>query len=163
MAIIADSARKRLKKPLGRVYASGGPIARLARANRIISVGDACTLALLDAGVRPFLAVFDLKCMRRKMDGRSIKRLLAEFPKQRTYRNPAGTLSGRLVGDAPMLLAKGGAVRIIGEEDLTALAFIMAAGRKDVIVYGQPGKGMVAVRPGRKLAVMIGRLLSAKK
>ena len=36
---------------------------------------------------------------------------------------------------------------IDGEEDLTALAFIDAADKETILIYGQPKKGMVLVYP----------------
>ena len=162
MVSIPASARIWLKRPLGRLYPSVRPLKAKSRGHRIVSVGDACTLALLDAGIMPHLAVFDLKCMRGRLnaEGRSILR--ARYPRPKVYSNPAGTLSMRLVSDAPGLLSKGGAVLIRGEEDLTALAFIIAQGKKDLVVYGQPGKGIVIVRQDKKLIKRISRLLMRK-
>jgi len=161
MVLIPDSARRWLKRPLGRLYRSVAPLKAKSRTHRMISVGDACTLALLDAGIRPHLAVFDMKCMRSRLDEDGSARLRAEYPDPKTYRNPAGTLSRRLVSDAPALIEEGGAVLIRGEEDLTALAFIMAAGGKDLVVYGQPGRGVVAVAQDKGLIRKISRLLKA--
>jgi len=161
MAEIPQSIREELKKPLGRLQAGYGSVVRLARTHRIISVGDVCTLGLLSAGVTPHLAVFDHLFMRHSIDNGMLERLEAKFPEPVRYRNPPGTLSGQLLADAPMLLAKGGAVLIDGEEDLTALAFILCAGPGDIIIYGQPNEGLVVVRPGKELKKKVEGWLSA--
>lgn len=148
MVVLSEDVRRILKAPMGRVY-KGFPL-RLKR-RRIISIGDVCTMGIVRAGVIPHLAVFDLRSMRKPLRGGERKGILSAFRKPKKYRNPAGTLSDRLLRDAGMLLDKGGSVLIDGEEDLTALAFILVAGKEDVIAYGQPDEGLVIVRPDEKL------------
>ena len=41
------------------------------------------------------------------------------------------------------------------------MAFMLAGGKKDVIIYGQPHKGMVIVRPDAKLKKKIAGWLAA--
>lgn len=159
MVKISGNARKALKKPLGRVYKTIRTIGKLSKAHRIISVGDVCTLALLDAGIKPHLAVFDFRYMRKKLKRQDITRLRTQYPEPLIYSNPPGTLSDKLVLDAGSLLDRGGAILIEGEEDLTALAFIKAAGKRDVIVYGQPGEGIVLVKADERIKKKIERFL----
>jgi hypothetical protein len=158
---IPNRIRLQLKKPLGRLQKDFGGIKELASGHRIISIGDVCTLGLLSIGVRPHLAVFDYRFMRNRLDSGMIRILQVHFRKPKRYRNPAGTLSWRLLRDAKALLREGGAILIEGEEDLTALAFIKNAGKKDVIIYGQPDAGIVIVKEDRKLKGKIERWLSA--
>jgi GTP-dependent dephospho-CoA kinase len=158
---ISASVKAKLKKPLGSLERDFRRIKTLSRSHRITSVGDICTLSLLALGVRPHLAVFDHQFMRKKLDSGMVSMLDTHFGRARRYRNPAGTLSERIVKDAKRLLAEGGAVLIDGEEDLTALAFIMAAGKKDIIIYGQPHRGMVIVKPDGKLKKKIEGWLAA--
>lgn len=150
MVKISESAKEELKKPLGKVCQTLECAIENAKGRRIISVGDVCTLALLDAGIIPHLAVFDFLFMRHALgeDGKAKLRTL--YPKPGTYDNPAGTVSDELITDAPALVEKGGGILINGEEDLTALAFIMAAKEGDIIVYGQPNEGLVVVVPDRE-------------
>lgn len=148
---IPESVKAKLKKPLGSLEHDFRMIKRLSHGHRIISVGDICTLSLLALGVKPHLAVFDHRFMRQKLDSGMVSRLKLHFGRARRYRNPAGTLSEKIVKDAKRLLREGGAVLIDGEEDLTALAFIAAGGKKDIIIYGQPHRGLVIVRHDAKL------------
>lgn len=159
--LIPGRIRARLKKPLGSLRKGFGTINTLSRTHRIIAIGDICTLALLAAGIRPHLAVFDHRFMRRKLSPNRIRKLSCYFRHPKKYKNPAGTLSEAIVRDAKKLLQRGGAVLIDGEEDLTALAFISSARATDIVVYGQPRKGMVMVRPNQRIKKRIGRWLSA--
>jgi uncharacterized protein (UPF0218 family) len=157
---IPENVRAALKKPLGKKYESVEQIE--FGPGRLVSVGDICTINLLNMGIRPHLAVFDFHFMRNEIFEGNKKLLKAAFPFPRTYENPPGTLSDEILKDAETLLEKGGAVLIEGEEDLTALAFILAAKEDDIIVYGQPNEGIVVVKPTEKLKKKIkGWLASA--
>jgi hypothetical protein len=148
---IPEQVRNELKKPLGSLHTDFKEIKELSLTHRIISVGDVCTLGLLAMGIRPHLAVFDHLFMRRRLEPGMIRILESHFKNPKKYKNSPGTLSKSILSDAAKLLEEGGAVLIDGEEDLTALAFIMAAGTRDVIVYGQPDEGMVVVKPNKAL------------
>ena len=161
--LISERIRGRLKKPIGRLLKGTGALKTLSRSHRMISIGDVCTLTLLASGIRPHLAVFDHRFMRRKLAPAGILKLDLAFRHPKKYKNPAGTLSEAIIRDAKKLIAKGGGVLIDGEEDLTALAFIRSAGAKDVIVYGQPHRGMVLVRPDGKIKKKIDAWLSAAR
>jgi len=159
MGKISEKSRLMLKKPLGKLFKSVRELKLSKAKHRIISIGDMITLELLDAGIRPHLAVFDFKCMRKRLGKKSMSILRKAFPHPEKYRNPAGTVSDQLISDASFLIKKGGALQIIGEEDLTALAFIRKAGKRDIILYGQPDKGMVLVKANKKILKKIDRFL----
>jgi uncharacterized protein (UPF0218 family) len=161
MVRIPDKIRSRLKKPLGALHQDFSGLKKLSKTRRIISVGDVCTLGLLAMGIRPHLAVFDYRLMRQKLDPGMINILRFHFKNPRRYKNPPGTVSEEILAQARELIEKGGAVLIEGEEDLTALAFIVNASKKEIIVYGQPGEGMVVVEPDKKLKKKIERWLAA--
>jgi uncharacterized protein (UPF0218 family) len=161
MVRIPPAIKRQLKRPLGRLQGDFRGIKALSRTHRIITVGDVCTLELLAMGVRPHLAVFDHLFMRHELDPGMKKVLGLHFKKPRRYKNPAGTVSDRILADAARLISKGGAVLIDGEEDLTALAFIRSATARDVVIYGQPKRGIVVVKADEKIKRRIGRWLSA--
>jgi uncharacterized protein (UPF0218 family) len=161
MVEIPDRVRSQLKRPLGKLYKDFREIKKLSRDHHIIAIGDVCTLGLLAMGIKPHLAVFDFHFMRHELDSGIQSILKLYYKKPARYRNPAGTISERILKDAPKLLRKGGGVYIEGEEDLTALAFIRSGGPKDVIVYGQPHVGMVVVKPDAKIKKRVERWLSA--
>jgi uncharacterized protein (UPF0218 family) len=155
----SQQIKNQLKKPLGKLHADFKEVKKLSHNHRIISVGDVCTLSLLAIGIRPHLAVFDYLFMRQDLDPGMIKILEFYFKKPKKYKNPPGTLSSQILADAPILLSKGGGVLIDGEEDLTALAFIINATGRDVIIYGQPGKGIVIVKPGAKIKRKVEKII----
>ena len=156
---ISEHARSKLKKPLGKVHKSLETIKSLSKKYRIISVGDICTLALLCIGVRPHLAVFDFKYMRQALPQGMASILKREFKNIKTIENKAGTISEALLKNAKTIIKNGGALHIVGEEDLTALVFIKNASEKEIIVYGQPNEGIVVVRPDKKTKKFIDSLL----
>jgi uncharacterized protein (UPF0218 family) len=156
MVRISERAKEQMKKPLGTLE----DISRLRCAGRLITIGDVCTVAILRTGAVPHLAVFDHHTMRSEVDRSMVEELGARFPNPRRYSNPAGTVSDELLRDAGKLIDEGGAILIDGEEDLTALAFIMVAKKDDIILYGQPGEGVVVVRPGKRLKKKIEGWLS---
>jgi uncharacterized protein (UPF0218 family) len=145
MIRITEEARAQLKKPLGEVYSDRDELKARSKDHRIISVGDVCTLVLLRSGIKPHLAVFDFKYKRMNLPKEDINKLKTEYPRPKTFQNPPGTLSEPLIKDAKDLIEEGGAVLIEGEEDLCALAFILALAENDIVVYGQPDEGIVVV------------------
>lgn len=159
--IIPQRIKEKLKKPLGNLQGDFNGIKKLSHTHRIISVGDVCTLNLLANGIKPHLAVFDYRFMRQKLDGRMIRLLHNEFKKPKKYKNAPGTLSEKILTDATELIANGGAVLIEGEEDLTALAFIRSSDQKDIVIYGQPHRGIVVVKPNNKLKIKIEKWLAS--
>ncbi len=159
--IVPPSVKEQLRKPLGSLQTDFRQVKKLSRTRKVIAVGDVCTLALLSMGIRPHLAVFDHLFMRHELDPGMVRILDLHYPRQRKYKNPAGTISERILRDAPRLIREGGGVLIEGEEDLTALAFIRSAGPDCVVVYGQPKAGMVVVLPDEKIKRRIEGWLSA--
>jgi uncharacterized protein (UPF0218 family) len=164
MAVIPNKIKITLKKPLGRLHPSPSFLRKTKR--RIISVGDESTLVMLENGIKPHLAVFDFKIKRKKITKSKMRILLSSFGKIMRYKNKKGTLSDYLLRNAGELMKKGGAILIDGEEDLTALAFILEGGKKDIVVYGQPDKGLVSVKPEkakrRVLKILTGSTLGHK-
>jgi GTP-dependent dephospho-CoA kinase len=148
MVEISPEVREQLKIPLGRFVDAA---ALRSQRCRIISIGDVCTLGLLESGIMPHLAVFDFRSMRHELEPAMVRALRSAFRNPVRYQNPPGTLSDEILRDAPALIKKGGAILIDGEEDLTALAFILAASGDDVVIYGQPNEGLVLVRPDENI------------
>ncbi len=158
---ISEKSRQMLKSPLGEVTTDFKKIKELSKDHRIISVGDICTLSLLSFQIEPHLAVIDFKSKRTGIDGGLSGILKSRYPDPKRIRNESGTISDEILANAGTLLEEGGAIVIDGEEDLTALAFIMAAKEKDLIVYGQPDSGIVIVFPDRKTKEKVTLLLSS--
>jgi uncharacterized protein (UPF0218 family) len=161
MIRISDKARQELKKPLGRLVTDSSELAQIVNDHKIVSVGDICTLTLLDLGIMPHLAVYDYRYMRRDLEQEKIAKLEGIYPSPKTFLNPAGELSEEILQEAANLLAEGGAILIKGEDDLTALAFISAASADYLILYGQPDEGIVVVRPDRETKEKIRKIIGS--
>lgn len=138
---LPDALRPELKHPLGKIVA-----APCREARTMITCGDMATKTLLDAGIRPTLAIVDYRVERAPyfLDR---PRLLATYP--HTRRVPSGpgyiaksvieTLTRWAKHPRPLLF------EIVGEEDLVTLPAILCAPVGSIVYYGQPGKGMVEV------------------
>src|SRR3989344_7095385 len=148
---IPPKIKQALKKPLGRVHRSLEEIKQLSHGHKLVAVGDVCVLALLGLGIFPHVAVFDFRYMRRALDLEKRKILMRMYPKPWAFKNPRGTVSNALIKKVPEILKRGGAVKIDGEEDLTALAFMKYAPADTHVIYGQPHEGIVLVRKDKKL------------
>ncbi|HIH22877.1 TPA: DUF359 domain-containing protein [Candidatus Micrarchaeota archaeon] len=148
MPEISEQRKEELKKPMGRIITYSELQFVIGR-YRIVSVGDICTLELIAHGIKPFVAVFDFKYMRKPLETEKVKILKEQFKTPIHVTNAAGTISKMSVSAAKKLLKseKGGAILIDGEDDLVALPFIAFADSNTAIIYGQPNEGMVFVPP----------------
>lgn len=158
---VSEKEKEALKMPLGKVYLNIGEILRLLKGRQIVSIGDICTLTLIDNGIIPHLAVFDFIYMRKELPKEKQVQLENTFADMKIYKNEPGTISDKFAKDAKKLLKEGGAVKIDGEEDLTAIPLILNADEKMGIVYGQPNEGIVLVIPDNKTKKRIKKILIA--
>lgn len=115
--------------------------------NNIICVGDRVTKTLLEGGVKPRIAVIDLREMRET--NTSAIFLLEGFTIL-VARNPPGKLTREAwskLAKALELSSKLNVVLLIdGEEDLLGFPAIILSPEGWILAYGQPKIGMVIVR-----------------
>lgn len=159
---ISNEIKAALKKPLGKVHTTLQEIKSLSHGHKLVAVGDVCVLALLSMGIQPHVAVFDFRYMRRALDREKRKILMRSYPQPRVFKNPHGTVSDALVKKVPEILRRGGAVKIDGEEDLTALAFARFCPPDTHVIYGQPGEGIVLMRKDRRLQTILKKVFKEK-
>jgi uncharacterized protein (UPF0218 family) len=133
-----------VKKPLGKVLPFADALGKV-RGKRVIAVGDEVVFNFLQEGVVPFLSVFDFRTLRKPVRAEVEKRISMEYPAPVRVEKPAGEIGGEMFSIAQRMLEEGGALLVIGEEDLFALPFALLIGEGDALVYGQPGKGCVLV------------------
>jgi uncharacterized protein (UPF0218 family) len=133
--------RSELKEPMGEVSTE---VEKDRLTGRVIAVGDMVTYHLLEAGVRPDVAVVDGRTEREEVDEEVIERW-KEVRVAARVENEPGTVSEGLVGALGKAYEKGGLVEVDGEEDLAVLPAVALASDGDTVVYGQPGEGMVYV------------------
>lgn len=143
-----------LKQPMGDLFK--GPeskpqkaiLAAMAAAPDLppkwVGVGDVTVKAMLDAGRIPDLAVIDGMTQRTPWEGAgSIDP--AEFDHHLTCVNPPGLLTPDLKRKVREALTNHGntLLEVEGEEDLAPIVIHLLAPLGSVILYGQPGEGVV--------------------
>jgi uncharacterized protein (UPF0218 family) len=148
---VTPELRVRLKVPFG-VLVQGTfseTMSRLVgivgseKPSMIIAVGDTVSRNSHEYGVGAQLLITDGLCKRRKVKpviflGRRVVRV----------RNPAGVITEEAVVAVRDALASGERVHLVvdGEEDLLVLVAVLYAPDGALVVYGQPGEGIVVVR-----------------
>lgn len=106
------------------------------------SVGDMVTSTLVRAGISFEVGVVDSKVMRKTVrlpKGVSGATMRVENP--RGHLNP----KAREVMREALSVGRGTFVIVNGEEDLLTLFAIDLSSRGDLVIYGQPGEGVVVV------------------
>ena len=108
---------------------------------RVIVVGDVSAQLLIAQGIKTDIFIVDLMVERKKKFA-SIADM--GLPKGRIYKvaNRAGTVSGEL---ARAIQAEPQIIQVEGEEDLAVLPAVLVAPLQSVVIYGQPGEGVVVV------------------
>lgn len=143
VATLPRELRDDLREPLGKIVPTVDALLE-GVSGPVIAVGDVVTGHLLEASVDVLVAIIDGRTERRSVDESLREKLPLESG--RPVPNEAGTLSGELVAATVASINSGVSGQILtvdGEEDLAALPAILAAPQGAVVVYGQPGEGMV--------------------
>ena len=151
MLILKKETRSELKKPFGKLYLSikdlKEHLQKLKEENKlIISIGDATTINLQREGITPDIGVIDNKIERKNSIYKN-EVIYADF--QLKAKNPPGTITTNLwdtIEKGFLLIEKPGQQVLIvveGEEDLAVIPSVIMAPPGAVILYGQPGEGVV--------------------
>lgn len=150
MLKLKEEEKRAFKKPFGKIYSSISEIKKTLEKYKnnhqlIMSIGDATTLNLIKEGIIPDIGIIDEKIERKKspMDN--------EFGYdhvQLNAANPAGTITPELyktIKKALGLYISGFKILIVvnGEEDLAVLPCVITSPPGTVLLYGQPGEGVV--------------------
>lgn len=154
----SEETRRIARKPLG-ILLKGGELSGLLKGFNgvIISVGDVVSKSLLDMGFNPSVCVVDGKTLRvcsqdveRFQRGRRVLRLI----------NPPGTISEEswsIFKEA--LESQPATILVEGEEDLLTLVAVKTAPNGSLIVYGQPGEGVVVVNVNQSSKKIVSDIL----
>jgi len=145
--ILEKELRSEFKKPLGKLYTSLKDADDFIRSkypnDLLISIGDVTTRKLQEAGLIPHMGIID-NLVERKPAAHEIiydnVTLKAD--------NPAGTITDDLwntIKQGFQLVRTGYRVIILvnGEEDLAVIPCILMAPPGSLVLYGQPGEGLV--------------------
>jgi len=156
------SLRAELKEPAGALYTDTA--AMLAAAGEpLVTVGDVVTYHVLEAGVRPAVALVDDRTERTAVDDVVADRVgKASFDHEVAVTNPAATLTAELLAALRAAIDRDGStlITVDGEEDLASLPAVIAAPAGAGVVYGQPGEGMVLVPVEERTKARMRELLS---
>jgi len=161
-----DKLRKELASESYGILLQGRPaenalnaikVIRTKKPPKVIVVGDFTLKALLDAGFKPDLGIYD----------RLTKRAPFDFPdlKADVVRNPAGEITDEAVFLIKRVLSsrrrKKSMLAVDGEEDLLSLSAIVLAPEGSLVVYGLPDRGMMLVTADaetkEKISSLIGK------
>lgn len=141
---------------------SGAEVFNSVRAARlVVTVGDACTLDLVERGRMPDVAIVDFKTKREER--RDYRAKLARVgEKVLCVSNPAASLKHEVWRALDEAFKSGERVRVEvqGEEDLTALAAIALAPEGTAVLYGMPNEGVVLVRVDKAARAAVHDLLA---
>ncbi|MFB6106668.1 MAG: GTP-dependent dephospho-CoA kinase family protein [Halobacteriaceae archaeon] len=148
VATLPADARDALKEPFGPVFPDVASLLEGVAPTAVLAVGDVVTHHFLAAGRPPDAAVVDHRTERETVE-EAVAATLADADADTTtgVPNDPGTLSAELIDalraavddDAPHV------VEVEGEEDLAVLPAVLLAPEGAVVVYGQPGEGMVRI------------------
>jgi len=125
----------------------------------IISVGDVVSESLIRKNVFPDVFIVDNKVMRKSITPFSAKADIIRY-----VENPAGMLSDdalRVIQE--VLKEKKQRTKIIvdGEEDLLTLPAVLYAPKNSLVIYGQPRKGIVAVKVTKQKKERVRQVIEA--
>jgi len=145
--ILKKELRSTLRRPFGKLYPSLDDVGGLlSESDLLISVGDVTTKNLLDAGITPDISIIDYK-IKRKPSKHKI-----EYDAVILHaKNPPGTIADELWDvikegiERVKKSRKNVLIVVDGEEDLSVLPCVLESSEGSLILYGQPGEGVVLV------------------
>ncbi|NYT07322.1 MAG: DUF359 domain-containing protein [Methanomicrobiales archaeon] len=139
MLKLPPEKRHFFKAPFGTLYADCKDVLPLLEGKTVYTVGDVVTCHLVRQGVIPGMAIIDGHTMRSPFNRSPIV-----FKKRLHARNPAGTLTRELLEALDQAVQEPGVLILVdGEEDLAVIPLVIAAPFGALILYGQPGEGVV--------------------
>ncbi|PWR75664.1 GTP-dependent dephospho-CoA kinase family protein [Methanospirillum stamsii] len=139
MRVLPDKHRHLFKEPFGTLFYSFDELLPYLPKTGVFSVGDVVTANLLKAGRPPDVAIIDGHTMRNPYPGVEIPHYY-----QMMVQNPPGGLTDELIQAICIAAKKPGTfIQVEGEEDLAVVPLAMQAPKGTVILYGQPGEGVV--------------------
>lgn len=152
---LTANLRRELKSPLGLLIKGSletttRTLRRLVekeRPEKIISVGDIVSGTMIKGGIYPQISVVDNRVSREPVEP-----FRMEVDRTLHVKNPPGVLTEEAWDVMKKALRLDGVTRVLvdGEEDLFTMVAVLCAPKNSLVVYGQPGKGVVAVKVTEK-------------
>ena len=164
---LTDLQRRELKSPLGMLIEGSFDetleklikIVEKEEPAMIISVGDAVSESLIGKKIFPNIFIVDNKVMRK-----SVTPFSAKVDEKRYVKNPPGTLTEEALEVVKEVSKeKKQRIKIVvdGEEDLLTLPAVLYAPKNSLVVYGQPQRGIVAVKVTKQKKERVRQIIEA--
>ena len=108
-----------------------------------ISVGDIVSIHMIKHGIALDILIVDNKTMRKP-----IQPINVDVDQTLYAENPPGAITDEARDAIKQAIEQKGRTIVIinGEEDLLTVATVLAAPKNALVVYGQPHKGVVAIK-----------------
>jgi|Deesub1362B_J571_1020462.scaffolds.fasta_scaffold00118_48 hypothetical protein len=156
---LPDSLRAYLAEPHGRLYQGTGKdtvekIEELGNFHPLVCVGDLVTYYVLKSGFLPELVVIDFKTVRDRISPEMVEFMRESLSRYNILRvkNPPAHITLDLVESLINAVDSIGKERtcivVDGEEDLATIPLVYLLPHNSLLLYGQPGEGIVAVVVG---------------
>jgi hypothetical protein len=147
MLILPPEHRWLFKEPFGTLFSDFSKVIPLLKGKHFCTVGDVVTHNALSAGLIPSIGI---------IDGFTERSPYLRMPEIHGHilhvTNPAGTITDELISALHEAQKKMPCVVIVeGEEDLAVLPLTEIMPDETIILYGQPGEGLVLCEVNAKL------------
>ena len=149
-----------LKTTNSEIYAKAPSF--LDQSDYIATVGDICTIKIIEEIRVPNLMIIDYKTKRNiDLDEAQTKIIESINCHSVNVRNEAGTITDELINAIEKAIYSNKITKIIvdGEEDLATLPVIKLCKNGAKVIYGMPDKGMVVVDVNQQTKERANRLL----
>ena len=149
-----------LKTTNSEIYAKAPSF--LDQSDYIATVGDICTIKIIEEIRVPNLMIIDYKTKRNiDLDEAQTKIIESINCHSVNVRNEAGTITDELINAIEKAIYSNKTTKIIvdGEEDLATLPVIKLCKNGAKVIYGMPDKGMVVVDVNQQTKERANRLL----
>lgn len=160
MYILKPEMAQELKQTSSKIYTDTPDI--LYKSEFVATVGDICTIKLIEEGIIPNLMVVDYKTKRSiKLAKMQLGVIESVKCKSVEVDNEPGTISQQLYFEIKNAIKSKIMTKIIvnGEEDLATLPVIKHSKIGAKVIYGMPDKGMVVVDVNQQAKERANKLL----
>ena len=160
MYLLRPEMAEELKTTNSEIYAKAPSF--LNQSDYIATVGDICTIKIIEEIRVPNLMIIDYKTKRNiDLDEAHTKIIESINCHSVSVRNEAGTITDELINAIEKAIYSNKTTKIIvdGEEDLATLPAIKLCENGAKVIYGMPDKGMVVVDVNQQTKERTNRLL----
>ena len=118
-------------------------LVEIVKPSLVVSVGDIVSSHMIEEGISLNVLLVDNKTMRKP-----IQPIIVDVDQTLYAKNPPGTITDEAWATIKQAIEQKGRTKVIvdGEEDLLTVATVLSAPENSLVVYGQPHKGVVAVK-----------------